>query len=121
MKKFDLKAHVRQLPIEGSEAQIKWAKSIRNRKTEDLMKLYPAGILRLMKAAGYSDAEFTAAGADSDARYLSVLTDITLECLSETKSSWWISNNGEPVSELVVPAARRIFNLYSKARPTFPS
>lgn len=106
---FTFTGHVKTLELQGTDAQIRWAKTIRSQRASALDKLGPSGIGKLIHPViGKHSEELTKVGFDTPERMGAFISAAGAFILSEPQASIWIQNKHLKIPEMITEAAEKV-------------
>lgn len=115
---FSFASHVKTLPLEGTEAQVRWAKTIRQQKAEALQRLGTAGLGKALRPH-IADEDLDRIGCTTIERAAAVVTGIAVHALMRKDAKWWIDNRNDAPEKWLELSARPVIDHYIANPPSW--
>lgn len=113
--------HVKTFELQGSEGQVKWARTMRQQKASAIQKLGPAGIAKAIRhLLKHREQELTdRAGCNSVPRWNSFCSAVAVQALSEPQASWWIDNRAMSIEDMLEKSVGPVIEDFLANPPTW--
>lgn len=113
---FSFERYAENLFMTGSETQVKWAKTLRQRKSREFDQLGLAGIGRIIRPVA-KEEDFARTNCMDVPRVSGMLSTLVVICLANPQAGWWITHRDDKIETWIIPAYHNLILNWSLASP----